>query len=191
MSRYSESRQSLFKQGKPNIRILDIMDDGLIGKDMSTIWAAYTKGSFGMTELSQEDFTERFVDHLKQFYAVWIVDDKNYKFSEGYGSVGIIFSKFNGWSMEPEFHPFPWATDRNKLKMAVSFMMMARYEKGIGTLNFTTTNETFYQHLRKKYGVVYYVGKVPRGTQGEDTYLFYGRGKDFFKRKDNEIHRPV
>jgi hypothetical protein len=183
MSRYAESRKRLFKQGRPNIRLLDIVEDGVIGKDMSIIWAAYTKGSFGMSELTQEDFTEKFLEHLKQFYAVWMVDDTNYHYSDGEGAVGMIFSKFNGWSMEPEFHPFPWATDKNKLKMAVSFMMMARYEKGIGTLNFSTTDETFYQHLRHKYGVVYYVGKVPRGTMGKDSYLFYGRGKDFFRNR--------
>ena len=183
MSKPKESRDRLFKYGRPNIRQLDILEDGVICKDMAVIWGAYRKGSFGMTELSQEEFTERFIEHISKYYAVWIVEDKNYRFPNGYGAIGLIFAKFNGWSMEPEFFPFSWATDRNKLKMVVSFMMMARYEKGIGTLNFTTTEEEFYQHLRKKYGVMYYVGKVPRGAMGKDAYLFYGRGKDFFKRQ--------
>jgi len=182
MSRYSDARTRLFKYGRPNIRPIELLDDGVT--DMGVCWAAYVKGL--LPELSQEEFTNKFIERISKYYAVWVVDDKNHGYSSGYGAVGLIFANFNGWSMEPLFSPFPWATDRNKLKMAVSFMMMARYEKGIGTLNFTTTNETFFQHLRKRYGVVYYVGKVPRGSMGEDSYLFYGRGKDFFRHRASQ-----
>lgn len=186
MSKPKAARDRLFKYGRPNIRPLDIMEEDGIGKDMAILWAAYRKGSmpdFG--ELTQEQFTEKILDLLSDQYAVWISEDKNYHYPNGYGPVGLIAAHFNGWIMEPHFMPFTWATKRNKLKTNVAFMQMARYEKGVGilTVNSKEKNMNFFKHLSKKYGVLYYVGKIPKGNFGEDNYLFYGRGGSFFKNR--------
>jgi len=177
-SKPKAARDRLFRHGRPNIRPLDINDNGLVGKDMAILWAA--REAFTLEESDQEEFTRVFLDYLGQFYAVWIVDDKNYHYPDGFGATGLIVSTFNGWSLTPKFIAFPWATDKNRLKAVVAFMQMARYEKGIGMLNLSTTAPGFFQHIRKRYGVMYYVGKVPRGERGTDAYLFYGRGKDFY-----------
>ncbi len=177
-SKPKAARDRLFKHGRPDIQPLDIDDDGLVGKDMAVLWAA--QGAFNF-EGDQSEFTRLFLDYLQGFYAAWIVRDKNYNYPDGYGATGLIVAAFNGWSLTPEFIAFPWATDRNRLKAVVAFMQMARYEKGIGLLNLSTTDPQFFQHIRKRYGVMYYVGKVPRGSNGTDAFLFYGRGKDFYQ----------
>jgi hypothetical protein len=180
-----EARDRLFKHSKPNIRpIAIITEDGNFSKDMAVLWAAYQKGSFQhIGELSQEEFTDKVLEYLGNYHFAWVVEDKNYKFPSGYGAVGLIVGKFDGWALEPHWMPFSWATARNRLRTAVSFFQMARYEKGVGVLNIYSGEKDvdFFHNLKKRYGVVYYIGKFPRGDYGEDRYIFYARGKDFFK----------
>lgn len=187
MSKPKAARDRLFKYGRPNIRPLDIIEDGGIGKDMAILWAAYRKGSMpDWGELTQEQFTDKVLELISEQYSVWIAEDKNYHYPNGYGPVGLIAAHFNGWIMEPHFMPFSWATKRNRLKVNVAFMQMARYEKGIGiiTVNSKEENKDFFFHLWKKYRVIYYVGFIKKGNFGEDNYLFYGRGGSFFKSKE-------
>lgn len=180
-----DARERLFKHSKPHIRPISILrEDGNFGNDMGVLWAAYLKGSFkDLGELNQEDFTEKAIEFLKRFDFAWMCEDKNAKFSNGVGPVGLIVGRFNGWSLEPHWTPFSWATARNRLRTAVSFFQMARYEKGVGVLNVYSNEENlgFFNRLKKNYGVIYYIGKFPRGDYGEDRYIFYARGKDFFK----------
>jgi len=159
-------------------------EDGNYGRDMAVLWAAYQKGSFPeASDLSQVEFTEKALDYLSRFHFAWIVEDRNDKFPTGYGPVGLIVGKFDGWALEPHWMPFRWASARNRLRTAVAFFQMARYEKGVGVLNiYCGEKDTgFFHNLKKRYGVVYYIGKFPRGDFGEDRYIFYARGKDFFK----------
>ena len=184
MSRPKEARDRLFKYGRPNIRPLDILEEGGIGKDMAVLWGAYRKGGFEqLGEVSQEDFTQDILKILSPYEWVWIIEDKNYNYPKGYGPVGLMVARFNGWEMEPHFQPFPWATPKNKVKSVVSFMQMARYEKGVGVLNVFTgcEDKSFFDYLSKKYKVMYYVGKIHKGGYGDDKYLFYGRGGSFYK----------
>jgi hypothetical protein len=180
-----EARDRLFKHSKPNIRPIAIVtEDGNYGKDMAVLWAAYLKGSFkDIGKLSQEEFTVKVLEYLSGFDFAWIVEDDNYKFPSGHGAVGLIVGKFDGWALEPHWMPFSWASARNRLRTAVSFFQMARYEKGVGVLNIYSGEKdvNFFHNLKKRYGVVYYIGKFPRGDYGEDRYIFYARGKDFFK----------
>ena len=166
MSKPQAARERLFRYGRPTIRPLEIQEDGGIGGDMRYLWAAYRKGSFpGMGEMDQEDFTNHIIEYIGQFYAAWVVEDKNYHFPGGYGPVGLIVATFNGWEM-----------------MVVAFFQMARYEKGIGILSLSSGEKgaNFLMKTAKRYNVIYYVGKIPRGIQGDNKYMFYGRGKDFF-----------
>ena len=184
MSKPKAARDRLFKSGRPNIRPLVIEEEGGVGADMKYLWGAYRKGSFPeMGDLTQEEFTREILEYLSSFYAAWIVEDTNYHFPSGYGPIGIILSKFNGWEMEPVFIQFKWITMRNVLKMVVAFFQMARYEKGIGILSINSGEKSFnfFNKISKRYGVLYYVGKIPRGNMGDNKYMFYGRGKDFFR----------
>jgi len=182
-----EARDRLFKRSKPNIRPINVFsEDGNFGKDMGVLWAAYLKGSFkNKDNLSQEEFTDEVLSYLSKFQFAWLVEDENYHFPSGYGPIGLVVGKFDGWALEPHWMPFSWATARNKLRTAVAFFQMAKYEKGVGVLNIYSGEENvdFFHRLKKDYGVVYYIGKFPRGDFGEDRYIFYSRGKDFFKGK--------
>jgi hypothetical protein len=185
MSKPKAARDRLFKYGRPNIRPLVLQEEDGIGGDMRYLWGAYRKGSFPeLTDMNQAEFVSHFIEYLNQFYAVWIVEDKNYHFPEGKGPVGLIVAQFDEWEMEPTFIPFKWITKRNVLKMVVAFFQMARYEKGIGilSLNSGEAGVDFLMKTAKRYNVIYYVGKIPRGNMGDTRYMFYGRGKDFFLR---------
>ena len=186
MSKPKKARDRLFKFGRPNIRPLVLEEEDGIGGDMRFIWAAYRMGSFSdLPEMDQSDFTDYFLEYISGYYAAWVVEDTNYHYPDNYGAVGLIVANFNGWDMEPIFIPFKWVSSKNVLKMIVAFFQMARYEKGIGVLsvNSNVKELDFFKKISKRYNVIHYVGKVPRGNQGEDKYMFYGRGKDFFQRQ--------
>jgi hypothetical protein len=182
-----EARDRLFRDSRPNIRPLDILtEDGTMGGDMGVLWGAYRKGTFSnLGKLSQEEFTEETIKYLSRFQFAWIVDDRNYHFPSGYGPVGIVVGRFNGWALEPHWIPFSWATARNRLRTAVAYFQMIRYEKDVGVLNVFSSDKDFrfFKRIGKKYGVIYYIGKFPRGDFGEDRYMFYGRGGSYFKGK--------
>lgn len=186
MSKPKQARDRLFKTGKPEIRPVE-------ESDLAVLWAAYklSEGEDSLKalgEMDQEQFTDKIIQYISSKYAAWMIEDNNYKYKDGYGPVGLMVASYNGWEMEPHFMPFPWATPRNRMKSIVGFMMMARYEKGVGVLNVYTGEEgrDFFSRVGKKYGVMYFVGKVPRGMYGDDKYYFYGRGGDYFKGMSDE-----
>jgi hypothetical protein len=184
VSKPKAARDRLFKAGRPNIRSLVLEEDDGVGGDMRFIWGAYRMGSFpDLSEMSQSDLTDHFLEYISSYYAAWIVEDTNYHYPDGYGPVGLIVANFNGWDMEPVFIPFKWITRKNVLKMVVAFFQMARYEKGIGVLSVNSNIDQFdfFKKISKRYNVIHYVGKVPRGDNGLDKYMFYGRGKDFYR----------
>jgi hypothetical protein len=185
MSKVSDARERLFKHGRPHIRPLEVE-----GRDLGILWAAYRKGCMEeLGELTQDEFSDRIINILGKYYSAWMIEDKNHNFDKGEGAVGMMVAKFNGWAMEPHFLPFPWASGKNRIKSVVSFMQMARYQKGVGVLNVYSLEEDmdFFKHLGKKYGVMYYVGRIPRGDLGKDRYVFYGRGGDYFRGTRNEF----
>ena len=185
MSKPKQARDRLFKHGRPNIRPLE-------KEDLAILWAAYRKGAFEnlIGDLDQVSFTDKMISIISKYHWSWVIEDKNPSFSTKEGPVGIMVAKFNGWEMEPHFLPFPWATPRNRIKAIVGFAMMARYEKGIGILNIFSQEKDrdFFKHLGKRYGVMYFVGKVPRGNNGKDRYVFYGRGGSYFKGINHELY---
>jgi hypothetical protein len=186
MSKPKAARDRLFKMGRPNIRPLVLEEADGIGADMGIIWGAYRMGSFPdlPKDMSQSELTDYFLEYVSGFYSAWIVEDGNYHYNpDGYGAVGLIVANFNGWDMEPVFVRFKWATKKNVLKMVIAFFQMARYEKGIGVLSVNSNVDQldFFKKISKRYNVIHYVGKVPRGNNGLDKYMFYGRGKDFYR----------
>jgi len=182
-----EARDRLFRDSKPNIRPVSIInEDGSMGKDMGILWAAYLKGTFqNLGKLTQEEFTEEAIKYFSRYQLAWIIEDRNRKFSSGYGPVGLVVGIFNGWALEPHWIPFSWASARNRLRTAIAYFQMMKYEKDVGVINVFSGEKDyrFFQRIGKKYGVIYYIGKFPRGDFGEDRYMFYGRGGSYFKGK--------
>lgn len=186
MSKPKAARDRLFRYGRPNIRPLVLKEEDGVGGDMRYLWGAYHEGSFpDLKEMDQSEFTDYFIEYISQFYAAWVVEDKNHHYRDGYGPIGIITATFNGWELQPVFIPFKWISNRNMLKMVVAFFQMARYEQGIGILSLSSgeSGVNFLMKTAKRYNVIYYVGKIPRGNHGDNRYMFYGRGKDFFSNK--------
>ena len=186
MSKPKAARDRLFRYGRPNIRPLVLKEEDGVGGDMRYLWGAYHEGSFpDLKEMDQSEFTDYFFEYISQFYAAWVVEDKNHHYRDGYGPIGIITATFNGWELQPVFIPFKWISNRNMLKMVVAFFQMARYQQGIGILSLSSgeSGVNFLMKTAKRYNVIYYVGKIPRGNHGDNRYMFYGRGKDFFSNK--------
>ena len=174
-----ELRERLFKSGRPHIRPLEVFnEDGTYGRDMGVLWAAYKKGSFDLPEMEQGEFADYMIQTLSGYNVGWMVEDVNKKFSEGRGPVGIFAGAVNEWELEPHFDPFTWATKRNRLKAVVSFLQMMKHDREVGIVNVYSLNKDaeFYKRM-KKYGVLYYVGKVPHGDIRGDRHIFFVRGK--------------
>ncbi len=88
---------------------------------MGWLWAAYKARSFQMPDtLSQSEFTEQMQTALNG-PTHYIVEDRNAKFKEKYGPVGLIAVVSEGDKIEPAVAVFKWATPRNILRGFVSF----------------------------------------------------------------------
>lgn len=179
-SKPKEFRDRLFKSGKPNVRRVDLLNDDGYGKDMGVLWAAYKMGSFDSipTGLSQEDFAHLILGFSYNFDLGWMIEDRNIKYSSGIGPVGIMLAKYDGWSLEPHFESFAWASKKNIFRAFVSYFQMMRYDKDVGVVNVYSMNNdvAFFKHL-KEYGVLNYVGRVPGGSRFGDKNVFYVRGR--------------
>lgn len=173
-----ERRDRLFKTSRPNIREMSLVDQQGYTHDMNILWGAHKMGSFDMPEASQEDFAEVMTKTMSTFDRKWIIEDKNAQFKEGYGPVGMMYADFNGWSLEPHFEPFSWASTRNRLRSMVSFLQMMRYDKSVGIVNVHSLKDGkgFFNHV-SKYGVLKYATKIPDGDIKGDRYIYYIRGR--------------
>lgn len=174
-----QKRDRLFKSSRPNVRPLELFADNGYGKDMAILWAAYKKDSFSdMPEMDQEEFGEFITDMVSGYNNGWIVEDSNSNFSDGSGAIALVLAAQNDWELEPHFEKFTWATPRNILRGAVSFLQMMRYSKDVGIVNLYSLKKSkhLFDHLTE-YGVARYVGRVPHGDFRGDRYIYYTRGK--------------
>lgn len=173
-----ERRDRLFKTSRPNIRELTLVDQHGYTKDMAILWGAYKQGAFNLPDVSQEEFATIMADSIAEFQKKWMIEDNTSKFESGYGPVGMVYAVYNGWELIPSIELFSWASTRNKLRAAVSFLQMMRYDKTIGivSVNSLKDSKNFFNHV-SKYGVLKYVGKIPDGDERGDKYLYYIRGR--------------
>ncbi len=171
-----ERRDRLFKVSRPNIREMSLIDQQGYTKDMRVLWGSYSRKSDG-DKISQEDFAEQVISEYERYDRKWIIEDSN-SFCGGYGPIGLVFANHDGWELEPQFMPFEWATDRNILRAAVSFLQMMRYDKDVGIVSVNALSESkqFFNHI-SKYGVLKYAAKIPAGDILGDKYMYYIRGR--------------
>lgn len=174
-----EWRDQLFRGGKPHIREAEFFNpDGTPAKDMGVLWASYQAGDFEGLETDKEHFPEAMVRLLSGYTAAWMINDRNERFKDKYGPVGVMVAAYNGWELEPHWNPFPWATARNNLRAVVSFLQMMKYDKRVGIVNVYSLDEhkEFFKRL-SKYGVLKFAGSVPDGDHRGDRHIFYARGR--------------
>lgn len=141
---------------------------------MSVLWAAYKAGSFSLPEgLSQEEFGRAIEGEFSRFGQVWIVDDRNKSFTSGTGQVGLVLSSSVDLIVEAKFSFFKWASRKNILRAAASFLNMVTYSKKTGICMVRTRAEqrVLADHLGK-YGLLYYLGR-----SAENEYLYSVRGR--------------
>jgi len=107
----------------------------------------------------------------------WIVEDNN-AFCGGYGPVGMVLADYDGWNLDLNLESFKWASPRNILRTAVSFLQMMRYDKSVGIVNIHSLKEdkAFLSHV-SQYGVLKYAAKIPDGSKDGDKYIYYIRGR--------------
>jgi hypothetical protein len=181
----ADARKRLFSKDRPTIRPLEIVtDSGEFGRDMAVLWAAYRKGSFpNSQEMDQEAFTTHTLSYFTQFEFAWIVEDRNAKYSDQYGPVGMVAANYDGWTLEPHWIPFTWSTHRNRLRTLVVFMQWARYKKDLGLvlIKAEEKHKRAFDHISERYGSINYIGEIPHGDIGRDLHLYYGRGGQFYK----------
>ena len=167
-------RDRLWKDSRPNVRRLEVMDGEQYGKDLGILWAAYQGGGFVSLprEMDQNAFLQA-MSPVVDSGNVWLIEDRNKAFSSGAGPVVITTSIQDGLSVVVSGESFPWATARNRLRCAVAFLWMLIHSKKVGVV-FTKAPRKMkkaYSHM-KEYGVLNYVGKV-----GDDVYLYAVRGR--------------
>jgi hypothetical protein len=169
-----EHRDRLFKNGRPLVRRLEILDGDQYSQDISILWAAYKSGSFSLSpELTQERFVSEIEEYFSKFNQVWIVDDRNSNFAKGRGQVGLVLTNVIDLIVEARFGFFTWATHRNILRAAASFLNMIKHSTrtGICLVRASGEKRVLPDHL-KDYELLHYIGK-----SAKDEYLYSVRGR--------------
>lgn len=171
-----ERRDRLLKKEKPYVRRMEILDGETYSSDMGVLWAAHKAGTFGLGELSQEDFVTLMEKELSVFEKVFVVDDNNKAYGKGRGPVALIGTNVSGLIVEPRPIFFKWATKKNILRASVSFLNMLKHSSktGVCFVKAKKDKRTLPNHL-KDYDMLYYVGKV---SDSDYLYSIRGRGSD-------------
>lgn len=173
-----EWRDLLFSDGRPDIREAQFFnDDGTPAKDTGVLWAAHLENG-NQNKIEKEQFPDVVANMLSGYSMAWLANDRNAKFRDKYGPIGLVVAAYNGWELEPHFEPFPWATKRNKLRTVVAFLQMMKYDKSVGIVNVYSLDEhkDFFKRI-SKYGVLKFAGTVPDGDYRGDRHIFYIRGR--------------
>ena len=167
-------RDRLFKGGRPFIRPIQLYDGGNYHKDVGILWLAYKEKPFIWMApgLNQRDFAESLKEN-----ELLAIEDKNAKFKSGSGIVTVVCQFTDGWKLEPHASHMPWASPRNKLRSAVSYLQYVRYSRiGVCIVYTVKTNETFFNKCCE-YGVIHRVGVIVNGDPKGDVVVYSIRGK--------------
>jgi len=129
-------------------------------------------------EMGQDEFYAHISSELEKFAKIYIAEDTNAQFKDGVGPVGIFVANFDGWNLEPHVEFFPWATNRNKVKAVVGFLVFQRFQKDIGCIRIHASEKfrSFFSRM-KKYIPIRVGGKIAGGRPEGADYIFYVRGK--------------
>lgn len=163
-------RDRLFRKSAPFIRNIQVLnEDGSFSDDLGILWAAYKQNK--QPEIDKEVFAKAVVQRLSAYRWNYLIEDTSKAFKSGRGPVCHVGLMTDGWKAVPAFEVFPWATVANRLRCAVSFLQTLKHSKDVGVGEVRTLNPEFPRKLRK-YGVLFYVGRIPNGCPDGDEYLF-------------------
>lgn len=173
-----ERRERLFKSGRPIIRNLEFYNGTEYHDDIKTIWVAYSKSEcYAMPPGLKQD---EFIDTLKGFNEaapLFIADDYNKSYKSGKGPVMIFQIDGNDWKITPHAQVFPWATKRNILRCAVSFLHMMKYKKvGVCVIHSLKSSVPLFDKC-VEYGVLFKSGMIANGDPRGDEFIYSIRGK--------------
>lgn len=167
-------RERLFRRDRPLVRRLEIMDGEAYTRDVGVLWAAYQAGSFAELPSGLDDngFLD-YIDRLQKAHdQVWIIDDFNPAYKDKRGPVALACTKAFELVVNAEGCTFKWASKRNLLRCAASFLNMIRCSKRTGICMVKGRKEVLPLLRRlEKYDLLYFVGKTSPGE-----YLFSIRG---------------
>lgn len=170
-----ERRDRLFRNSRPTVRRLEIMDGEGYGRDIGVLWAAYQAGSFHdmPAALDQEAFLTSIEALQEQHDQVWVIDDINAAYGSKLGPVALCCTSANGLAITVAGTAFKWATKRNRFRAAASFLNMIRHSKktGVALVRGGKASLAFLRPMRKL-DLLHYVGKID-----SDAYLFSMRGR--------------
>ncbi len=175
-------REHLFRNNKPHIRNLSLIDDNGISKDVKILWVAHKNKPFPFLNhvKTQEGFLKEIVD-ASQRLPFYVVEDINSEYDGNMGLIGLIASKEDGWKIEPHIEFFPWATKRNILRTCISFFQMVRYSRKIGVCVIRSLKESanLFDRCSKYFpvNVFYKVGKIPNGDIRGDEFIYCISGR--------------
>lgn len=171
-SNLKAQRDRLFRKSRPYIRPFE-------DKDWGILWAAYKRNSFGLPEgMAQEEFMVALAPVLARHDSLFLIEDDSPAYQSKRGPVGLVGVFTDTWLIEPHADWFAWATKRNVLRCAVAWFQKVRHDKHVGAcmVRARQKHEKFFTRLRR-YGVLFYVGKVPNGFEDGDMVLYSVRGK--------------
>jgi hypothetical protein len=171
----SVRRERLFHRDRPIVRRLEIMDGEAYTRDIGYLWAAYEAGSFPdlKADMDQNEFLAAIEQLQKAHDQVWIIDDFNAAYKGGRGPVALVCTKAFQLVVNAEGCVFKWATRRNLLRCAASFLNMIRHSKKTGICMVKGGREVL-PLLRRltAYELLFYIGK-----SAPNEYLFSVRGR--------------
>ena len=171
-------RERLFRKTRPMVRRLEIMDGEAYTRDIGVLWAAYKAGSFATLkpEMDENEFIAEIEALQKVHDQVWIIDDFNAAYKDQRGPVALACTKSFDLVVNAEGVMFKWASKRNALRCAASFLNMLKHSKktGICMVKGSRAQVPFLKHLAG-YDLLYYVGKP---SEAEWLFSIRGRGSE-------------
>lgn len=147
--------------------------------DWPIIAVAYERGAFPFRPgLSVMDLRQTFEGYENQGYLLSVIDDENRNFRAGRGLVGLIKTRFDGWSVEPELFKFPWATKFNVARGVTTFLLEMKRSKEIGVCRVAcgASSVKFLERMNEL-KLVFRCGFVPNGYPDGAMWLFNVAGK--------------
>lgn len=145
----------------------------LEGEDLKWLWAAYRKGSFPEIAegLDSDGFTEKALDVLARSHAQFLLWSRR---ESGDRPVGLVLCHRKNHVLEPHVFWFAWATRREKIETALSFLNEQR-RSWLIMISARERDRGFFAHLCR-YGFIRPVGTVFGGYgKGQPAHLFQTR----------------
>jgi len=174
-----EKRDILFKNGRPFLRPLEIMNGVGYSQDLKTLYVAHKHKPFRWApgEIKADNFMQSLADWSTNVPFV-VSEDANEAFQDK-GIVALVTMETDGWKLQPHVDFMPWASPKNMLLSTVAFFQKIRYDSSVGVCLVHARGKTLFDHAAKYFppGFIRRIGKIPMGFPDGDDYLYSVRGR--------------